>query len=301
VDASHILPTLAATWFYGVPTMKRLRHCTTKDTSQEREAIMKNPSTPNTPKHVIFYARVSSEAQVDNTSIDTQLDRGRAYAMSQGWTLDKVFIDGGESGKSTDRTYFQEMISHIRENQVDVLLTFKLDRLSRNLKDLLIFIDDTLDPKGIALQSVTENFNTQSAEGRLFLQMLGSFAEFERKRIGERCMSGKKATAKKGGWNGGKVPYGYQRIEGSQFDFDLNPNESKIVEQIFKLYSQGIGYLKIKKLTGCPLSSQAIKNMISNPFYAGKVRFNGIVEQNNHLGIVSERLFNKCQKIRENK
>jgi len=262
---------------------------------------MKNPTVPNSPKKAIFYARVSSEGQVDNTSIDTQLDRGRAYAISQGWTLDRIFIDGGESGKSTDRTHFQEMVSYIRENPVDVLLTFKLDRLSRNLKDILVFIDDNLNPKGIALQSVTENFNTQSAEGRLFLQMLGSFAEFERKRINERTMSGKVSTAKKGGWNGGKVPYGYQRIEGSQFDFDLDPEQSKIVEQVFRLYSQGIGYGKIQQITGCPLSRQGIKNMIGNPFYTGKVRFGGIVESNNHLGIVSDKLFNKCQKVRESK
>jgi site-specific DNA recombinase len=262
---------------------------------------MKTPSTPNTPKRAIFYARVSSEGQVDNTSIDTQLDRGKAYAMSQGWTLDKVFIDGGESAKSTDRIQFQAMIGYIRENPVDVLLTFKLDRLSRNLKDLLIFIDDTLDPKGIALQSVTENFNTQSAEGRLFLQMLGSFAEFERKRINERTMSGKKATAKKGGWNGGHVPYGYQRIEGSQFDFDIQTEEAKVVEQVFRLRSQGTGYGKIQQLTGCQLSRQGIKNMIDNPFYCGKIRFGGIVEANKHQGIVSEQLFNKCQKVRESK
>lgn len=259
----------------------------------------KNPQ--NSSLHSIFYGRVSSEGQIDNTSIDTQVERGRAYAVSQGWILDQVFIDGGESAKSTDRTHFQEMVSYIRENPVNVLLTFKLDRLSRNLKDLLIFIDDELDPKGIALQSVTENFNTQSAEGRLFLQMLGSFAEFERKRINERTMGGKTATAKKGGWNGGHIPYGYQRIEGSQFDFDLQPEESKIVEQIFKLYAQGVGYLKIKQLTGCPLSRQGIANLISNPFYAGKVRFDGIIESNNHPGIVSEKLFNKCQKVRESK
>jgi site-specific DNA recombinase len=262
---------------------------------------MKTPSIVNSPKRAIFYARVSSEGQVDNTSLDTQLDRGKAYAISQGWTLEKVFVDGGESGKNTDRTHFQEMVSYIKENPVDVLLTFKLDRLSRNLKDLLIFIDDELDPRNIALQSVTENFNTQSAEGRLFLQMLGSFAEFERKRIGERCMGGKKATAKKGGWNGGKVPYGYRQVEGSQYDFDVDPEEAETVRQIFKLYSQGIGYLKIKKLTGCPLSTQGIAGMIGNPFYAGKIRFNGIIENNNHQGIVSERLFNKCQKIRESK
>jgi site-specific DNA recombinase len=262
---------------------------------------MKNPPVPNTSKRAIFYARVSSDGQVDNTSIDTQLDRGKAYAISQGWTLDKIFIDGGESGKSTDRASFQEMVNHIRESHVDVLLTFKLDRLSRNLKDLLIFIDDELDPKEIALQSVTENFNTQSAEGRLFLQMLGSFAEFERKRINERTMSGKVSTAKKGGWNGGHVPYGYRKVEGSQYDFDVDPEQSKIVQQVFKLYSQGIGYQRIKKITGCPLCVRAIAGMIGNPFYAGKVRFGGIIENNNHLGIVSERLFNKCQKIRESK
>jgi len=262
---------------------------------------MKNPTEPNTPNKAIFYARVSSEGQVDNTSLDTQLDRGRAYAISQGWTLDKVFIDGGESGKNTDRIHFQEMVSYIRENPVDILLTFKLDRLSRNLKDILVFIDDNLNPKGIALQSVTENFNTQSAEGRLFLQMLGSFAEFERKRINERTMSGKVSTAKKGGWNGGKVPYGYRQVEGSQYDFDVDPDESKIVEQVFRSRSQGNGYGKIKELTGCSLSRQGIKNMIGNPFYAGKVRFNGIIENNNHLGIVSDKLFNKCQKIKESK
>jgi site-specific DNA recombinase len=148
---------------------------------------------------------------------------------------------------------------------------------------------------------VTENFNTQSAEGRLFLQMLGSFAEFERKRINERTMSGKVSTARKGGWNGGHIPYGYQRIEGSQFDFDIQPEEAKVVKQVFRLYSQGIGYLKIKQITGCSLCVRAIAGMVGNPFYCGKVQFNGIIENNNHPEIVSEKLFNKCQRIRESK
>jgi site-specific DNA recombinase len=261
--------------------------------------ILKHPQS--SPQKAIFYARVSSDGQIDNTSIDTQIERGKAYAISQGWNLERIFIDGGESGKTTDRASFQEMVSYIKENPVDILLTFKLDRLSRSLKDILVFIDDELEPRNIALQSVTENFNTQSAEGRLFLQMLGSFAEFERKRINERTMSGKVSTARKGGWNGGHIPYGYRKIDGSQYDFDIHPEEAAIVKKIFQLYSLGHGYLKIKQLTGCPLSSQAIKNIIGNPFYAGKVQFNGIVETNNHQGIISERLFNKCQKVRESK
>ena len=161
---------------------------------------MKPTTKPQTtPTRCIFYARVSSDSQVENTSIEDQLSRGKAFAVSQGWNLDRIFIDGGESGKSTDREAFQEMISYLQENPVNLLLVFKLDRLFRNLKDMLIFIDDQLEPKSIALQSVTENFNTQSPEGRLFLQLLGSFAEFERKRINERTMAGKIATAKKGG------------------------------------------------------------------------------------------------------
>ncbi len=149
-----------------------------------------------------------------------------------------------------------------------------------------------------SIQSVTENFNTQSAEGRLFLQLLGSFAEFERKRIGERCMSGKISTAKRGGWNGGRVPYGYQRAgEG----FIIQPQEAEIVKRIFKLYSQGLGYLKIKNLTGCPLSVRGTSKVLNNPFYHGKIRFTGIVSPNQHPSLVSEKLFKKCQKIHSSK
>ena len=258
---------------------------------------MKHP--PNKPTKCIFYARVSSEGQIDNTSIDDQTSRGKAYALSQGWILEKIFIDNGESGKSTNRTAFKIMLSYIENNPVDVLLTFKLDRLSRSLKDLLIFIDDTLECKGIALQSVTENFNTQSAEGKLFLQLLGSFAEFERKRINQRTMSGKIATAKKGNWNGGHIPFGYRKCESSQNDLIPEPQEAETVKKIFQLYSKGYGFIRIKKLTNCPLSVQGISDLVKNPFYCGKVKYTNIVESNNHPAIISEKLFCKCQKVRK--
>jgi len=265
------------------------------------EGIMQNSKPPSTPPKAIFYARVSSEGQTDNTSIDTQIGRGKSFIISQGWTLDKVFIENGESGKTTNRTAFQEMLGYIQKNPVDILLTFKLDRLSRNLRDILNLIHEELNPKDIALQSVTENFNSRSSEGMLLLQMLGSFAEFERKRINERTMCGKIATAKKGGFNGGRVAYGYRRLESSTYDFDIDPDENKIVRQIFKLYAQGYGYLRIKKLSGCPLSPQSIGELISNPFYIGKVRFNGIIRDNNHQPSISVRRFNECQRVRESK
>jgi len=262
-----------------------------------------NPTTkpPITPKKAIFHARVSTEHQTDNTSICDQVERGKAFINSQGWALDKIFIENGESGKSTNRTAFKEMISYLQENPVDILLTFKLDRLSRNLRDILNLIHEELNPKSIALQSVTENFNSRSSEGMLLLQMLGSFAEFERKRINERTFSGKVATAKHGAWNGGKVPYGYRQIDGSEYDFDVHQQEGKVVKKIFRLYSHGQGYLKINKHIAGALSPQGIAKLISNPFYCGLIRFNNIVKPNNHPGIISERLFKKCQRVRQSK
>jgi len=255
---------------------------------------------PLTTPKAVLYCRVSSEGQIEGTSLDTQVERGKSFVNSQGWALDKVFIENGESGKSTNRTAFQQMLSYLQENPVDILLTFKLDRLSRNLRDILNLIHEQLDPKKIALQSVTENFNSRSSEGMLLLQMLGSFAEFERKRINERTMAGKIATAKRGNWNGGHVPFGfYRKIEGSPYDFDVDPQDAPIVKKIFRLYAQGYGAQKIKTLTGCPLTRQCIIKLLKNPFYCGKVQFDGIIEDNNHPKIISERLFNKCQRVRE--
>jgi len=256
---------------------------------------------PPTTQKVIFYARVSSEGQTDNTSIDTQIDRGKAFVNSQGWALDKIFIENGESGKSTNRTAFQEMLSYLQDNSTNVLLCLKLDRLFRNLKDLLIFIDDELNPRDISLVSISENFNTGSAQGRLFLSMIGSFAEFERSQIVQRTMSGKMATAKKGGWNGGKVPFGYRQIEGSEYDFDIHTQEAKTVKKIYRFYLRGHGYLKISKLIDEAITPQGIAKLIGNPFYVGMVRFNNIVKPNNHPAIVSERLFKKCARIRQSK
>lgn len=259
-----------------------------------------NKPPPTIPK-AIFYARVSSEGQTDNTSIDTQVERGKAFINSQGWTLDKLFIENGESGKSTDRTSYQEMLSYLQDNPVNVLLVFKLDRLFRNLKDLLIFIDDELTPRDISLVSISENFDTGSPQGRLFLSMIGSFAEFERGQILQRTMSGKVATAKKGGWNGGRVPFGFRKINGSEHDFDVEETEARIVKKIFRLYSKGKGYLKISKAIDGALSPQGISKLIGNPFYIGLVRFNSIIKANNHPSLISVRLFNKCEKVRSSK
>lgn len=263
-----------------------------------------NPTNkpPLNQPRAVLYCRVSSLGQVEGTSLETQLDRGRAFCSSQGWSLSAIFKEEGESGKSTDRTAFQEMLSYLQENQVSVLLCLKLDRLFRNLKDLLIFIDDELTPRDVSLVSISENFDTGSPQGRLFLSMIGSFAEFERGQILQRCMAGKIATAKRGNWNGGHVPFGfYRKIEGSPYDFDIDPQDAPIVKKIFRLYSQGYGAQKIKTLTGCSLTRQGIIKLIGNPFYVGKVQFDGIIEDNNHPKIISERLFNKCQRIRQSK
>lgn len=246
---------------------------------------------------VFAYVRVSTDQQMDNSSLEVQKERIAAYCVSQNWQLIYVFEDGGLSGCNTQRPAYQQMLSRLDE--CDLILTFKLDRISRNLKDILILIEDHLAPSNVGLKSISEFFDSSTPEGKLMLQMLGGFAEFERKRISERMMSGKYKNAEHGGYNGSPVPYGYVRVVDGVKDFEINKQESKIVKKLFNMYARGdVGFSKLKTLTACPLSPTGIRKLLGNPFYLGMIRFNGEVRKNKHDVIISERLFKKVQKVK---
>jgi DNA invertase Pin-like site-specific DNA recombinase len=170
-----------------------------------------------TIKKVVGYARISSDSQIGNTSIAEQVRKIEAYCISQGWELTKTFIDEGESGSTKERGGYRDMMQYIEqtENEISGIVVLKADRIHRRLKNLLELIEDELEPKGIAFISVSENFDTSTPQGMLFLQMIGSFAEFERKIINERTKSGRIATARENKYAGGGVPYGYQVVNGT--------------------------------------------------------------------------------------
>lgn len=251
-------------------------------------------------KRIFGYIRRSIES--DNLSIQAQERSIRSFAESQSWSVVEIFCDQGDTGKNTDRKSYQQMMSRLRDGScnppIDLILVPKLDRISRSLKDILVLIEDHLDPIKCGLKSVTESFDSSTAEGRLLLSLLGGFAEFERKRIVERMMDGKYQLAENGGFTGGHIPYGYIKIPTQRGIYPDSKN-SKIVQQLFQMFaSHGWSPQKLKTATGCPLHRDSITAILSNPLYAGLLEYDGELHRGTHEALVSVRLFNKVQEVK---
>lgn len=280
-----------------------------------------NPSI----RKVVGYVRVSSEGQKENTSIQEQVKRIAAYCVSQNWELTQMFCDEAKSASCTDeREAYRDMIAHVSDpsNDVQAIIVFKSDRIHRHLKNLLIMIEDELEPSGIAFISVSENFDTSSAQGRLTLQMLGSFAEFERNLINERTRYGRISTARSGKYAGGKLPYGYKLV-GNQIV--VHEEEAQIIRRIFQMYLEGRSYATIA--TTLNRSSEvnlddsespegakpkqwsrtSICYLLRNDAYIGIYRYDGKKERNNlqHKtvipAVVTKQQFNKVQRMKGEK
>jgi site-specific DNA recombinase len=162
-----------------------------------------------------IYTRVSTEhgLEQDFNSLDAQREAGRAYVKSQtheGWRLVKEsFDDGGFSGGSLERPALQRLLAAIRSRLIDVVVVYKVDRLTRSLADFAKLVE-IFDAHGVSFVSVTQSFNTTTSMGRLTLNMLLSFAQFEREVTGERIRDKLAASKRRGIWVGGIVPLGYE-------------------------------------------------------------------------------------------
>ena len=178
-------------------------------------------------KRAVGYCRISTLMQVDNTSLKDQEDKIRMYAKLHDIVIDEIFIDKAVSGKSTDRPEYDKMMDYVKENNIDMIIVYKNDRIHRSLYNLLAMIYE-LQKYEVALVSVTEMFDTSTPQGMLFLQMLGSFAEFERAVINERTRNGRIARLNENKWVGGKPAFGYKVNKQGQFEID--EEEAKIVK-----------------------------------------------------------------------
>src|SRR6201999_1824190 len=167
------------------------------------------------PVRCAIYTRVSTEYGLDQefNSLDAQYDAACAYIKSQahaGWTQIRArYDDGGYSGGSTDRPDLQKLLDDIRARKIDVIVVYKVDRLTRSLADFAKLVE-LFDAHGVSFVSVTQSFNTTNSMGRLTLNVLLSFAQFEREVTGERIRDKIAASKKKGIWVGGVVPLGYR-------------------------------------------------------------------------------------------
>jgi len=185
-----------------------------------------------------LYIRVSTEKQAnEGYGLEAQRAELDAYCFAQGWTVCEghVYVDAGVSGKSTDRPAFQAMLQAAQDGKVQRIVATKLDRIARNLKDLLNTVDE-LKSYGCALVIKKEQFDTSTPQGLFVLQMLGAVSELERSMIGERVQSGRVAKANEGGYNGSACPLGYEYVNGA---FKVNPNEAYWVREVFTRFLAG--------------------------------------------------------------
>lgn len=245
---------------------------------------------------IALYCRVSTLLQFEKgNSIDEQKKRLAAYCESRGWENYEYFVDGGHSGSSMDRPALKTLLSKIKS--FDMVLVYKLDRLSRNQRDVL-FLIDYFKKNEVAFNSITENFDTSTPVGQLMLSMMGAFAELERQQINERMMMGRIASASKGHWRGGSgVPTGYKYISqkhGGDGNLSVDEDGAKRVKEVFKLFELGYSYHAISVKLGFA-TGDVVKKILSNPVYIGKMKYAGEVYDAHHEPIISEDLFNRVQ------
>lgn len=252
---------------------------------------------------VAGYIRVSTAEQANTgLGLAVQRDKIQSYCNSQSWELIQIYEDGGVSGATMDRPSFTRMLSDGKNGKYDLILTYKIDRISRSLKNLLILVEDTLAPMDIGLKSVTESFiDTSTPEGMAMFQVLGTFSELERKQITRKLTDARDKKHQDGGYAGGQIPYGYDVLHGKLV---LNQVEAAIVKSIYTMRKEGSSLRKIAKALndqgiqtkrGAIWRADGIRYILTNELYTGRIQYSGKVTMGGHESIVSRRLYNLVQ------
>lgn len=250
---------------------------------------------------VAIYCRVSTEQQVDNYSIDFQKERTKAFCASKGWEKVTEYIDGGFSGSNTQRPALQKLIEDINKKKVDVVIVYRLDRLSRSQRDTLYLIEELFLPNNVEFISLNETIDTSTPFGRAMIGILSVFAQLERETITERMKSGRyKRTKDNGYYAGGLVnPLGYTVKEHGILE--INEEEAEIVKVIYqeyiKLQSVRLVQKKLKEL-GYPVPRyQRISLTLRRRLYIGEVSFGNEHFPGAHQPIIDIETFEKVQKL----
>ena len=189
-------------------------------------------------KKACVYTRVSTDAQGEDgkVSLPEQERMAKACIESKGWRYIRTYEDNGYSGRTTDRPALQQMLSDIEKGEIDAVVIYKLDRLSRKQRDTLSIIEEFLLKNEVDLVSLNETLDTSSPWGRAMIGVLSSFNQLESENIAMRTAMGRYATAREGGYAGGKPPLGYRAVEGHLV---IVPEEAEIVRLVFALRSEG--------------------------------------------------------------
>ena len=264
-----------------------------------------------------IYLRVSTEEQAqEGYSIRAQEEKLRDYARIKGWRVYKIYIDDGISGKNTtDRPAINEMIEDVKNGKVKNVLVYRIDRLTRSIIDLINLID-LFNTHDCAFNSLTESIDTHSATGRMFIKILGIFAEFERENLAERSRLGLERKAREGySLATNHISYGYDRKKGQKIQ-TINEKEAVIVKEIFDMFlnkhmsyheiARNLNSRNIPTRTNSVWKAMTIKSLLTNCTYKGYVRY-GMTDEKRyfetkgmHEPIISEELYEQTQKLIKN-
>jgi len=273
------------------------------------------------PKFCAIYTRKSTENGLEQefNSLDAQREAGEAFVKSQaseGWKLlPDRYDDGGYSGGSMERPALKHLLADIALGKIDVVVVYKIDRLTRSLADFARMVE-TFDRHEMSFVSVTQSFNTTSSMGRLTLNVLLSFAQFEREVTGERIRDKIAASKAKGMWMGGTLPLGYDKPSGTSRILEVNEDEARVVRLIFATYLE-LGSVhalerwlgehgilskvrvtrKGKLLGGQPFSRGALFYLLRNQTYRGMLNHKKQIHPGLHEAIVDADLFDSVQQL----
>ncbi len=280
------------------------------------------PSAQPAVIHCAIYTRKSTEEGLDRdiNSLSVQRQACEEYVRSrssEGWrVVAETYDDGGWSGATVNRPAFQRLLADVEASRVGCVVVHRVDRLSRSLLDfarLMHFFQE----RGVAFVSVTQNFSTADPVGRLTLNLLATFAEFEREMISARTRDKIAASRQRGRWTGGTPILGYDLRDGRLV---VNKEEAARVREIFRLYEEHHSLTRVVEEVACrgwagkawirpdggarggrPFDKATLRRVLVNPLYAGKIRCNGSLVAGEHGALVDEAIWSRVQtRLRHN-
>jgi site-specific DNA recombinase len=265
-----------------------------------------------------LYPRVSTEEQFkEGYSIDAQLDKMRAFCFSQGWTIYQEYVEEGKSGKDLDRPQMKKLLSELE--QFDVVVVYKLDRISRSVSDINYLLE-TFEKNKVSFRSVTEPYDTTTSQGKLLVNIFASLAQFEREQIAERVKFALDRKVEGGERAGSPAPFGYDLDKGKLI---INKEEAEWVKIIFnesrykgkRSVCELLNSSGVKSKNGNYWNDSMVTYLIENPVYCGYLRWNyreivgkkqtkgdsPMMIKGTHESIIEEQLFHEVQSAKKNR
>jgi DNA invertase Pin-like site-specific DNA recombinase len=257
-----------------------------------------------------IYVRVSRKEQAsdEHFSIPAQLRETRKFVQGKGWIVVETYIDKGYTGRNDRRPQFRRMMADVRAGRIDVVVVHKLDRFSRSIFDILKYWKALQEEYDASFASATERFDFTTPEGKLQFHIMAAFAQWYSENLSRETIKGKKERALSGKYNG-VLPFGYVKDE--RGEAVIEPHEAEGVRIAFEAYATGnysdgqvadlLNRHKYITRHNRQWTKDSVRDFLRNAFYTGQTKYHGELLPGNHEAIVTQELFDKCQRVRKSR